>query len=47
MSTDIDNIKALKELDATIVNALIDKILVSEREKSAGGTVKQGIKIYS
>ena len=46
MSTDIDNIKALKELDATIVNALIDKILVSEREKSAGGTVKQEIKIY-
>jgi len=46
VSTDIDNIKALKELDATIVNALIDKILVSEREKSAGGTVKQEIKIY-
>ena len=46
MSTDIDNIKALKELDATIVNALIDKILVSEREKSADGTVKQEMKIY-
>ncbi|WP_289811189.1 DUF4368 domain-containing protein, partial [Thomasclavelia cocleata] len=38
--------KGLKELDATVVNALIDKILVSEREKSADGTVRQEIKIY-
>ena len=38
--------QGLKELDATMVNALIDKILVSEREKSADGTVKQEIKIY-
>mgnify|MGYP005978594465 CR=1 FL=1 len=36
----------LKELDATVINALIDKILVSEREKMADGTVKQEIKIY-
>ncbi len=36
----------LKELDATVINALIDKILASEREKSADGTVKQEIKIY-
>ena len=36
----------LKELDATIINALIDKILVSEREKLADGTVRQEIKIY-
>ncbi len=38
--------KGLKELDATVVNALIDKILVSEREKSADGTIRQEIKIY-
>jgi len=42
----IRNYQGLKELDATIINALIDKILVSEREKSADGTVKQEIKIY-
>ncbi len=36
----------MKVLNATVVNALIDKILVSEREKSADGTVKQEIKIY-
>ena len=42
----IRNYQGLKELDATVVNALIDKILVSEREKSADGTVKQEIKIY-
>ena len=29
----IRNYQGLKELDATIINALIDKILVSEREK--------------
>ena len=29
-----------------MVNALIDKILVSEREKMADGTVRQEIKIY-
>ena len=29
-----------------VINALIDKILVSEREKMADGTVKQEIKIY-
>ena len=33
-------------MDATIINALIDKILVSEREKLADGTVRQEIKIY-
>ncbi len=38
--------QGLKELDATVINALIDKILVSEREKMADGTVKQEIKIY-
>ncbi len=42
----IRNYQGLKELDATVVNALIDKILVSEREKSTDGTVKQEIKIY-
>ena len=36
----------LKELDATIINALIDKILVSEREKLTDGMVRQEIKIY-
>ena len=36
----------IKELDATIINALIDKILVSEREKLTDGTVRQEIKIY-
>ena len=42
----IRNYQGIKELDATIINALIDKILVSEREKMADGTVKQEIKIY-
>ncbi|WP_439649033.1 DUF4368 domain-containing protein, partial [Dubosiella newyorkensis] len=42
----IRNYQGLKELDATVVNALIDKILVSEREKSADGTIRQEIKIY-
>ena len=42
----IRNYQGLKELDATIINALIDKILVSEREKLADGTVRQEIKIY-
>ena len=42
----IRNYQGLKELDATIVNALIDKILVSEHEKMADATVKQEIKIY-
>jgi site-specific DNA recombinase len=42
----IRSYQELKELDATVVNALIDKILVSEREKSADGTVRQEIKIY-
>ena len=42
----IRNYQGLKELDATVINALIDKILVSEREKMADGTVKQEIKIY-
>src|SRR5699024_6391365 len=40
------NYQGLKELDATVINALIDKILVSEREKMADGRVKQEIKIY-
>ena len=42
----IRNYQGLKELDASVVNALIDKILVSEREKLADGTVQQKIKIY-
>ena len=42
----IRNYQGLKELDAMIVNALIDKIPVSEREKMADGTVKQEIRIY-
>ena len=42
----IRNYQGLKELDATVINALIDKTLVSEREKMADGTVKQEIKIY-
>ena len=42
----IRNYQGLKELDATVINALIDKILVSEREKLADGTVRQEIKIY-
>ena len=42
----IRNYQGLKELDATVVNALIDKILVSEREKMADGTIRQEIKIY-
>ena len=42
----IRNYQGLKELDATVVNALIDKILVSEREKLSDGTVRQEIKIY-
>ncbi|HBG5183286.1 TPA: recombinase family protein [Clostridioides difficile] len=42
----IRNYQGLKELDATVINALIEKILVSEREKSADGTVRQEIKIY-
>ena len=36
----------IRELDATIINALIDKILVSEREKLTDGMVRQEIKIY-
>ena len=42
----IRNYQGITELDATVVNALIDKILVSEREKLADGTVQQEIKIY-
>ncbi len=42
----IRNYQGLKELDATVVNALIDKIFVLEHEKSADGTVRQEIKIY-
>ncbi len=42
----IRNYQGLKGLDATVINALIDKILVSEREKLADGTVQQEIKIY-
>ena len=37
--------QGIKELDATIINALIDKIFISEREKMADGTVQQKIKI--
>ncbi|MCI8711026.1 MAG: DUF4368 domain-containing protein, partial [Ruminococcus sp.] len=42
----IRNYQGIKELDATIINALIDKILVSEREKLTDGTIRQEIKIY-
>jgi hypothetical protein len=42
----IRNYQGITELEATIINALIDKILVSEREKLADGTVRQEIKIY-
>ena len=42
----IRNYQGIKELDATIINALIDKILVSEREKLTDGMVRQEIKIY-
>ena len=42
----IRNYQGIKELDATIINALIDKILVSECEKLTDGTVRQEIKIY-
>ena len=42
----IRNYQGLKELDATVINALIDKILVSEREKLTDGMVRQEIKIY-
>ena len=42
----IRNYQGIKELDATIMNALIDKILVSEREKLTDGMVRQEIKIY-
>ena len=42
----IRNYQGIKELDATIINALIDKIIVSERETIADGTVRQEIKIY-
>ena len=42
----IRNYQGIKELDATIINALIDKILVSECEKLTDGTIRQEIKIY-
>ena len=42
----IRNYQGIKELDATIINALIDKIIVSERETIADGTVRHEIKIY-
>ncbi|MCM1046568.1 MAG: DUF4368 domain-containing protein, partial [Candidatus Gastranaerophilales bacterium] len=42
----IRNYQGIKELDAAIINALIDKIFVSKREKLADGTVRQEIKIY-
>lgn len=34
----IRSYQGIKELDAAVVNALIDKILVSERETLADGT---------
>ena len=43
----IRNYQGITELDATIVNGLIDKIVVSEREKLADGTVQQEIKIFN
>ena len=42
----IRNYQGLTELSASVVNALIDRILVSERETLADGTVQQEIKIY-
>jgi site-specific DNA recombinase len=42
----IRNYQGLTELSASVVNALIDKILVSERETLSDGTVQQEIKIY-
>lgn len=42
----IRSYQGIKELDAAVVNALIDKILVSEREMLADGTVQQEIRIY-
>ena len=42
----IRNYQGLKELDTTVINALIDKIFVSEREKMAAGTVKQKLNHY-
>ena len=42
----IRNYQGIKELDAAVINALIDKILVSERETLADGTVQQEIKIF-
>lgn len=40
----IRNYQSIKKLDATIINALTDKIFVWESEEMAGGTVKQKIK---
>lgn len=42
----IRNYQGLTELSASVVNSLIDKILVSERETLSDGTVQQEIKIY-
>ena len=42
----IRNYQGITELSAAVVNALIDKILVSERETLSDGTVQQEIKIY-
>ncbi len=42
----IRNYQGLTELTAKTVNALIDKILIFEREKLEDGTIQQEIKIY-
>ena len=42
----IRNYQGITELTATIVNALIDKITVSERNKNADGQLEQTITIY-
>ena len=42
----IRNYQGVTELTATIVNALIDKITVSERSKNADGQHEQTITIY-
>lgn len=42
----VGRFKDISSLNATILNALIDKITVSERVKSSDGTVQQTIRIY-
>ena len=42
----IQNYQGIRKLDAATVNALIDKITVSEKVKHEDGTITQEIKIY-